>query len=122
MEQEVEKLIENNQVAILISPGFGSGWSTWEDKKLAYDKRVVKFVQDHIHDRKFMEAASDSNSEAHKFVKEFLESCGYPNVYLGGNFQQLKIQWLPVGTKYIIREYDGAEYIETIDSINWRIA
>jgi len=37
-------------------------------------------------------------------------------------FSHLYIKSLPVGTLYCIREYDGAEFIETKDSILWEIA
>jgi hypothetical protein len=42
----------------------------------------------------------------------------YPDAYVGG-IGNLTIGWVPVGTKFRIAEYDGAEYIETVDSINW---
>jgi hypothetical protein len=37
-------------------------------------------------------------------------------------YAQLEIVSLPVGTKYRICEYEGSEYIETIESIRWKIA
>ena len=42
--------------AVLVSPGYGAGWSTWNDDKLqsiAYDKRIVKYIienqKDNLH-------------------------------------------------------------------------
>jgi hypothetical protein len=37
-------------------------------------------------------------------------------------YAQLEIVSLPIGTKYRICEYEGSEYIETIESIRWKIA
>lgn len=37
-------------------------------------------------------------------------------------FSDLKIIDLPPGTKYRIQEYDGNEWVETEDGIDWRIA
>ena len=38
-----------------------------------------------------------------------------------GEFSKLKIVDIPAGTKYRIREYDGLEWIETEEDINWQI-
>ena len=32
---------DHTEIAVLVSVGFGAGWSTWNEKELAYDKRVV---------------------------------------------------------------------------------
>lgn len=34
---------KNGSLGVLISPGFGVGWSTWENKNLAYDKRIIEY-------------------------------------------------------------------------------
>jgi hypothetical protein len=34
----------------------------------------------------------------------------------------LAIRELPVGTRYVIREYDGAEDVVTVDEFDWRVA
>ena len=39
-----------------------------------------------------------------------------------GMCAELRIDDLPVGTKYRIEEYDGFEHIETEDSIEWSVA
>lgn len=101
-----EKYTKDGKTAILISEGFGAGWSTWEGSKLSYDKRVVQ---------KFLEGASETE------MHDFLRSIGYGNVYMGG-YKSLTVRWLPVGTKYVIHEYDGAESIRTIDSFEWMTA
>lgn len=33
---------ENDELGVLISVGFGAGWSTWNDEGLAYDKRIIE--------------------------------------------------------------------------------
>lgn len=40
----------------------------------------------------------------------------YADVYCGGA-GDLTIEWVPVGTKFLITEYDGAESIITIDDL-----
>jgi hypothetical protein len=39
----------------------------------------------------------------------------YADIYCGGA-DNLKIEWLPIGTKFFISEYDGAEDVITEDS------
>jgi hypothetical protein len=41
--------------------------------------------------------------------------------YTGGT-DGLEIEWVPVGTKFVIHEYDGAETLITIDEMNWMVA
>ena len=40
--------------AVLVSPGYGAGWSTWDRKELAYDKRIIEYYLAHCDDRDFM--------------------------------------------------------------------
>lgn len=39
-----------------------------------------------------------------------------------GDFAEIEIEELASGTKYVINEYDGMENIQTIDSMDWKIA
>ena len=41
MNNKVEKYVKDGQVAILYSPGYGGGWSTWGEPEMAWDKRLV---------------------------------------------------------------------------------
>ena len=87
---------------VLISPGYGAGFSTWEpvyNKMIATDKTLIEAFEKGISKEDF---------------SELLESLGYMGVYLGG-FEQLKVVTVPDNTYFQIREYDGAEYIETFD-------
>ena len=34
---------ENGELGVLISPGFGAGWSSWNCDEIAFDKRVVEY-------------------------------------------------------------------------------
>lgn len=61
---------ENDELGVLYSPGFGAGWSTWDNEELAYDKRIVEYWLN-----------ENPTSEQ---MSEFLESIGYHNVYMGG--------------------------------------
>ena len=101
-------------VAILWSPGFGAGWSTWNEKSMAFDKRIVEylvenavFVVDEDYD---WETYTITELNTEKF-EDFLRLIGYKNPYMGGVEDELVLTWLPEGTKVRIEEYDGSESI-----------
>lgn len=102
---EVERYYnDKDELAVLISPGYGSGWSTLEmAENLAIDKRVVE---------KFLSGATVLE------MLECLEEIGYHDVYLGG-YKDLKVVWIPRGEDFIICEYDGSEYIKLKNKIKW---
>lgn len=107
----MNKVIRENKVAVLYSPGYGSGWYTWatEYPEILYDPKVVDWVEN---------GKLRSQVDA---LKTYLEA-NYPNLYIGSNLICLEIEWIPVGTNFRIKEYDGYESIEYGDSINWHTA
>lgn len=117
----MQKYIRNNKVAILVSKDFGAGWSTWNKKELAYDKRVVEFYLEHKDDEEYMRNMRRRDRKTTEETEKIFKSWGYDNVYFGG-FSDIEICWLPVGTKYYISEDDGWETLKTIDSVQWETA
>lgn len=107
----MNKVIRENKVAVLYSPGYGSGWYTWatEYPEILYDPEVVDWVEN---------GKLPSQVDA---LKTYLEA-NYPNLYIGSNLIDLEIEWISVGTNFRIKEYDGYESIEYRDSINWHTA
>jgi len=108
----MNKVIRDGKVAVLVSPGYGAGWSTWaysveEDNPgfMMFDPTLVDMVE---------RGASAEEIEAYVKSK-------YPDGYYGGA-EYLTIQWLPVGTAFRIHEYDGSESVEIRDDIQWTIA
>jgi hypothetical protein len=106
MTKSINKLIDNGKVAVLYSPGFGSGWSTWNRgvPGLVFDPAIVKFVE------------NDQWAELTTYV-----TLKYPGVYTGG-MKDLAVAWLSVGTEFRIKEYDGAESIEIKEDTDWLVA
>ena len=119
----VEKYTKDGQTAILVSPGYGAGWSTWGKNELAYDKRIVEFWLKHKDDKEYLNKLDKAfeDNEVKKEVNKLFESWGYENVYFGG-FKDIRIEWLPVGTQYRITEYDGYESIEINSASLWNVA
>lgn len=96
---------DHTQYAILISPRYGAGWSTWNDPKLAYDKNVVKLWL----------KTKDNPYTGKVFVKNELSLLGYKDVYLG-DYSNIEVIWIHEGDIWRITEYDGAESIEFLES------
>ena len=103
----MEKVIRDNLVAVLYSPGFGTGWSTWHDTPdTMFDSRIVEKVE---------------QSKQAEITEEFMESIGYTGCYCGGA-KDLKIEWVPEGGQFDIQEYDGSESITVIGRTTYPIA
>ena len=100
----MEKVIRDGHVAILISADYGAGWSTWHwgDNReiLIFHPKLVELVESGQHNRENVAA----------ILNELLDKEEVEHIYLGG-VENLKVQWLPEGTKFRIEEYDGAEYV-----------
>ena len=100
----MEKVIRDGQVAVLISSGWGAGWSTWHwgDNKetLIFHPKLVELVESEQHNANTVSAV----------LNELLDKEEAESIYLGG-VEDLTIQWLPEGIKFKIEEYDGSEYI-----------
>lgn len=119
---DVERYVKDGKVAVLVSPGYGAGWSTWGQKELAYDKRVVEFWMQHKDDKEYLRQLDKfKNNKVQEEAEKLFEEWGYKDVYFGG-FKQICIRWVPVGTLFRINEYDGSESIETNESVDWCIA
>jgi hypothetical protein len=99
---------EEGKVAVLYSPGFGAGWSTWahdaqDGLQAIFDPEVVQWVLD---------------GKPGYYNEEYFEKKYGGYIYTGGMYD-LVIEWVTPGTKFRIREQDGNEWLEFIDNIEW---
>ena len=115
----MEKYVKDGKVAILLSKD--GGWSTWDVKSIAFDKRVVEYFLKHKDNKIFMREIEKPNSQTAKEAKKYFEKLGYGDVYFGG-FSSLYIKWVPEGTKYYIDEHYGSETLLTEKNIKWATA
>ena len=101
----MEKIVHNGLVAVLYSPGFGAGWSTWNNTfpQCLFDPDIVRMVE--------------KEDDPHQ-IESFAES-KYGEDFYGGGAEDLRILWLPEGTEFIVNEYDGSESIQTKENIGW---
>ena len=92
----MDKVVRDGFVAVLVSPGHGAGWYTWAHRDIAeillFDPDVVAWVE---------------NGKVGP-VPDMQAKHGLEYFYDGGA-SALIIEWVPLGTKFRIREYDGYE-------------
>lgn len=104
---------KKGEIAVLVSTGYGAGWSTWNDHgiDLATDKRIVeKYIE--LSKTDMLQKIDICGSSEEKAFEEWLASIGYKGVYVGG-FNQCVIEWVPKRTSIRISEYYGYETLET---------
>jgi hypothetical protein len=103
------RVVRDGRVAVLFSPGFGAGWSTWGTDelrdRLLFDPEVVAWV------------------EGGKVgpVPDMEAKYGADHFYDGGA-DDLMIRWVPVGARFRVHEYDGSESVVLFEEEDWVIA
>lgn len=108
-----EKVIRDGKVAVLLSPGFGAGWSTWEHEDgaselMIFDRRLVELAE-----------RGGTENEAEELAKELT---GLDYIYSGG-WSDISIKWVDEGTIFYVHEYDGSESLRHLNDGNeWRTA
>lgn len=113
----MKKLIRDGNVAVLISTGWGAGWSTWnllstKSEELLFDPQIVALVEDR-------DSGKITDDQLIELVESYCtQKYGENEVYCGGA-NDLSIEWIPVGTQFKINEYDGAETIEYKENDYW---
>jgi hypothetical protein len=93
---------KDGMTAVLVSQGFGAGFSTWNSPEMAVDFDLVEaFLKDDM--PRFEYIVNEKYGE---------------NTYLGG-MDNLVVQWVDEGNKFRINEYDGSEHVEVFDEHEW---
>lgn len=99
--KSVNKVVRDGKVAVLYSPGYGAGWSTWNTpdvaERLIFDPKLVEMVE--------------CNVDIEEIVA-YVNSWGDDDDHictLGAG--KLTIEWVPQGERFDISEYDGNESV-----------
>lgn len=105
----MNKIICDGKVAVLVSSGYGAGWSTWNtvhSDSLLFDPDIVQMVLDR---------APVLDSDGAREIADFAESRynDEENTVYTGGADGLVVEWIPVGTRFMITEYDGHETVVT---------
>ena len=93
---------KDGKTAVLVSPGFGAGFSTWNKPEMAVDFDLVEAF-----------LSGDMNRFEYIVVEKYGE-----NMFLGG-MENLMVVWVDEGNKFRIDEYDGNERVEILEDANW---
>lgn len=107
----MEKYIKDGMVAVLVSPGFGAGWSTWAENE---EQRKAALFHP-----KFVQAALDGMKDIEPIVEEVF---GKDSYFYDGGWRGIEVLWLPEGTAFIVNEYDGYETLRIFDEIPYDVA
>jgi len=98
----MQKLIRDGKVAVLYSPGYGAGWSTWG------------LPMEAVFHPELAEATLAKDSDRMQAIAKR----EWPDEYLNG-LLNLTVAWLPEGTQFRIDEYDGYESVHVRDDEPW---
>ena len=108
----MEKVIRDDKVAVLYSPGYGAGWFTWHNREdLLYHPKLIEMVE---HGQQML----ITTELCMELLGETDEDC---TLYCGGA-ADLEIVWLPAGAEFQIDEYDGSESIVYKENEKWMTA
>ena len=99
----MNKVVRDGRVAVLYSPGYGAGWSTWNTN-----------LPDMIFDPGLVDLVLEGNKE--KILAYVALRWSDANI-LG--VDDLEVEWIPKGVDFIINEYDGAETLVFKDRMKW---
>jgi hypothetical protein len=103
----MQKLEKDGKIAVLVSHGFGAGWSTWNHEYqdiLCMDSEIVQAVLD------------KDIKKAEELAKQ---KC--PDCYTGG-VDGLEVHWVKKGQAFEIEEYDGSESLHIIGNRSYMVA
>jgi len=94
---------------VLISSGFGAGWSTWSTK----GREVAEYAPI----IEYLEQGGDPTllNDEHPLIVEMKASLGLDHFFTGGRLDGLRV--VNVDGPYLIQEYDGAEDIITASDL-----
>jgi hypothetical protein len=98
----MDRVIRDGHVAVIFSPEHGAGWYSWHGvEALIFDPSIVAWIE----------------AQEHEKILSYV-TLRYPGKYFG-SIDDLSIQWIPVGTEFVIDEYDGSETIRFKERERW---
>ena len=103
----MNKLEKDGKVAVMFSPGFGAGWSTWNTEirdALLFDPEIAQAVLD-----------------GDKLKAGMIAARKFPDGRFGGA-RDLTVEWLDKGTVFDVEEYDGSESLHIIGDRGYSVA
>lgn len=101
----MDKIVRGGKVAVVLTGTYGGGWFSWHHSRAAlHDPEVVQWIE-----------AGKPEANIEYFVNK------YPEHSLS-TLRGLRVQWIPVGCRFVVDEYDGCESVVLEDHIDWMVA
>jgi len=107
--QNFPQVEQDGKIAVLYSPSFGAGWSTWNNYDFAFLLMTHREIVEAVRQEKGTTAIREI---AQRLVRE---ATGNPEEYvccLGADI--LTIEWIDKGSQFEVQEHDGSETIHII--------
>lgn len=111
----MEKFIKDGEVAVLYSPGFGAGWSTWNN--IEWNGQDLGQVLLYAPDIVEMVLTGAKPEDIEYYCTQFYGGVGY-----FGGASDLQVVWMKPGTEFMVNEYDGSESIRYKKEPIWFVA
>ena len=104
MSKSIPRLFKDGKVGVLISPGFGAGWSTWSSE----------YREELLFHEKLVQAKLDKVEDVEPILNEILpkDHC----TYVGG-WHDCVVIWMDQGTRFYVEEYDGSESVKYVEDL-----
>jgi hypothetical protein len=109
----MEKFVKDNTVAIVLNKDYGNAFSS----NIFPKELAIKALFDPVLIKALL--INSTGTTLKEVDKKAIEAYIYNKYEWKGNVETLSIVWIPVGTQFIVNEYDGFESILSKDEINW---
>ena len=96
---------------ILISPGYGAGWSTWSDKEHEKFALTYQPLIDYLEANDGDNDSAEFGALVDQFIKDLKAEFGEDASFYTGGARDLCV--VDVDGPFSVREYDGFESITT---------
>lgn len=102
----MDRVIKDGMVAVLVSPGFGAGFHTWNNiPNLCFCPYIVNHILNGTRD----EIKESEIKKCYNLAEDlYISSIG---------LEDIEVEWVPQGTNFAINEYDGNESIQYLSDI-----
>lgn len=111
-----DRYIKDGLVGVVYGPEFGAGFSSWGVPAMTTDPKIVELALAMIDSEK-----AGDHSAVHYLDKE-LEQYVKTTYDLTYHQQPLSVRWLKPGTRFFIKEYNGAESVVIEEDFQWSVA
>lgn len=101
----MNKIVRDGKAAVIHTTTYGRGWFSWHNSREAlYDPELVAWIMDCYPVAR---------------LRYFEEK--YPD-FDSHTLERLDISWVPIGTRFMVQEYDGMEWVVCENEIDWEVA